>query len=1488
MRNGMIVCLALVLFTLLGCGDSIETKLQKAQLAIDNGHPDQAVEFADEVLAEQPDHHAALELKARAQLHLVGGLEGADDTIAKLVQTDPENPGYRRLRLEWCQRSLMELIKAPGVEKDDAAQKRIDDLIARGMEQAEWMLEREGEKADGHYQRAYLKLLDARRTAEVIKSRELLLRQLSGIELSEAQKALDRKREHQESQTDRAKQDLKEAIDKDPQHMMAIRRLVGVFEQREEWTELWTFVQDLRRRESVSVVVASGVSGALLNMPEQQVERDEAFAAIRDLLEKVDEKGRDTDMWRKAMAQVMIADKQLEEAEALLRKVVSGPGGRDRLARYMLAQSLYLQNRFREAKKIIDQYPPRGPSEYILQGHVLMKLGQDNRAQAAFRQAAKSGAPEARNQLLLSMFSGGDLEAARNDVEAFYNENPALVEAILFKLRYERAQNNTGEVKRVLENVSKLNPLKPEHLQVLVDGYLKLGDATTAQSYASRLVDAAPSDVRNHVLRAKTLFALGDVKGSLDLLKELPKRFPDSDEPEVTIAQFYMEYRQLDHAIELLEGVLRRTPDDQEARLSLASGYMQLGMLEDASRMIDKLIEQDPHNDAAHALAVEIAQLSNDHEAIKEHMAMIDERSEVLLKNPSLRARLRLLDGDVEGALSTLHQAIGLGSNDTGIRVMLAKIYADQGKTSEANDQYAKMLQSSPKDMNAYSRFVSYFATNRASGGPRRGLTILQNLDGLDPFLTARTEALLLIAAGQYVEARSKLERLLPLLLQRSDRQALSVADTMARVHLIDKDIEGAIKVYEPLVQANAWPREVQMRLIELKARREGVTEADTAADLAALAQSLTRDEKLVRQRVLNRLMQLRRADLVLEVADKALAATPDDTTMKGIKAQALMALNRADEAVPIWESLVAANPGGVLSRLGLAQTHLARFDYPAAERALRELVEVGPASRLVALTELGNLYVALGLKEQALAAFGELESVAKPRDPRVLYLMGKSYYELDRLTEARDRLARVPAYAPTYASAQVLLARMDQESGDLDAAEKRLTDLSRQPEHRATAATELLALQAFGERFDDLVRSLDQVLRADSLPPVVQVRWLMTRARVADRMRDWEKAEDVLSKASRLFREDKDRVRLDAARVVLLLQQERFARAREVYLRNEALAGSDYGPMLSSLVEPDKPLKLDDKPRGFFGFLVALRAQDLEAAKYAAEGMPNMRSVFRSDLEAYLARPEARGDNARRFAGAVGMAAIALDAGLPTLAEGVATTVANADPANIAAYSVWLQARLDRNASVMPVVTVTRRSLSDSSLALYTSALVKIVDDDFAGAVEAADKLLQREPGHNLLAYKRTQWLQQAGQYDRAIELLDQIANDDGPFRETARNDLSYLLCEHRPDELDRAAKLAEDALKKNPNVAAFMDTLGWIRVKQGKLEEGLELLSRGIKGLSARPAAHYHIGIAYRDAGNPDWARHHLIEAASGQEDPEDVKRAKQALEKLKGDDA
>ncbi|NOY09134.1 MAG: tetratricopeptide repeat protein [Spirochaetes bacterium] len=83
-------------------------------------------------------------------------------------------------------------------------------------------------------------------------------------------------------------------------------------------------------------------------------------------------------------------------------------------------------------------------------------------------------------------------------------------------------------------------------------------------------------------------------------------------------------------------------------------------------------------------------------------------------------------------------------------------------------------------------------------------------------------------------------------------------------------------------------------------------------------------------------------------------------------------------------------------------------------------------------------------------------------------------------------------------------------------------------------------------------------------------------------------------------------------------------------------------------------------------------------------------------------------------------------------------------------------------------------------------------------------------------------------GKIDESISFLKKSLEID-PDNSNAQNSLGYILTEQNRD-IDRALKLCRQAVSKNSKNPAYLDSLGWVLYKKGRLSEARSFLRKAL----------------------------------------------------------
>jgi len=132
--------------------------------------------------------------------------------------------------------------------------------------------------------------------------------------------------------------------------------------------------------------------------------------------------------------------------------------------------------------------------------------------------------------------------------------------------------------------------------------------------------------------------------------------------------------------------------------------------------------------------------------------------------------------------------------------------------------------------------------------------------------------------------------------------------------------------------------------------------------------------------------------------------------------------------------------------------------------------------------------------------------------------------------------------------------------------------------------------------------------------------------------------------------------------------------------------------------------------------------------------------------------------------------------------------------------------------------------------------------------------------------------------------------ALEKDPNSVIAANNLAWLYAVTGKGNLDEAVRLAQGAVQNNPNVAGFIDTLGWVYYKKNLHSAAVEQLRKAVSlneaqsraaNMAPSAAYHYHLGMALKEKGDKEESRRELETAIrladkSPFADLEDAKKA------------
>ncbi len=592
------------------------------------------------------------------------------------------------------------------------------------------------------------------------------------------------------------------------------------------------------------------------------------------------------------------------------------------------------------------------------------------------------------------------------------------------------------------------------------------------------------------------------------------------------------------------------------------------------------------------------------------------------------------------------------------------------------------------------------------------------------------------------------------------------------------------------------------------------------------------------------------------------------------------------------------ANSGLAHSEYGkfLAQTNR----LAEAEAELRKAVEVDPQNRNSRFV-LASFYLVnkqLDKAEEAYKALAGLDS--KPESRAVL---ADFYSSVGRMDEAVKVYQDILAQSPDYLQGRYRLGEILLMKGDQKGAMAQIDEVLKKDAHDRNALLLRSRVRSSSGQIEDLkaaIEDLKEVLRQepDSRPGL----YFMAQANYSLGLMD----------QARAFAGDLERKYPEYLPAKLMQLQINLASGdpkAAVRLASELIerlnkTGPDRENSPQMLAEIRfKTYLTRGAAQAQLGNTAAAR-QDFIAARDASPNSPEVLINL-----AGLARAEKKNDEAAGFY----ESALALDSANPAALGGLidlyarqgetAKAHARLDQVlssypNLASLH-FLKAQIygyEKNSQGAEAELRKTLELDPNFVAAYSALGALFVNTRQEDrAIAEYKKIIELRPD-NPTAHTLIGMLEDARKnYPAAVDSYKKALEKD-PNALIAANNLAWLYAVQKElnGNLDEAVRLAQGVVQKNPNVAGFVDTLGWVYYQKGLHSAAVDQLKKAVSidataaktsGGSPSPNYHYHLGMALKAQGDGPAAKRELQAAlAIGAKAPfADAEQARKALSEL-----
>lgn len=509
--------------------------------------------------------------------------------------------------------------------------------------------------------------------------------------------------------------------------------------------------------------------------------------------------------------------------------------------------------------------------------------------------------------------------------------------------------------------------------------------------------------------------------------------------------------------------ILSNWPDEKVGTLLLAESSFGLQDYKEAQELVDEVLAADPNNTRALA---DLAYLQLQQRKVPEAEATFRRAWELNPKETSAVMALSNvyeLTGNLQNAESVLQEAVRQNQGEIPFELLLATFYVRHQRFTDAEPLFKEIAEKG-KSQAEYRNLLAdfYMGWNR----PKEAEAEYKRLiDGNNKdWQSWQGLAAAYLSDGQYDQANEAIERVLK--NNRKDWQAVALK---GKLLLARGNTAEAIVELQKSHKANPGSAEISMDLANAYIAAGKLQEAQTA------------------------LQDVLKADANNSQAINTLASIQLSQT-------------HVDIALEQLSKEAAARPDALGTRLLLAQAHMSKGDFPAAEADLKIALPMAttPAAKGAVLQSEAALKFLEKRYPEAVKLAGEALD-ARPRSAIALSTLGASYVNQKQPDQAIQAIQARLGATPDWIEGLQVLARLAQQTGRLAVAEVAFSKALAIDPKSTTALIGLGDTYFLGQKFD---QAQPQYEKAAALKDSSRSYALYRIGQIYERKGDFAKAE--------------------------------------------------------------------------------------------------------------------------------------------------------------------------------------------------------------------------------------------------------------------------------------------------------------------------------------------------------------------------------------------
>jgi len=433
--------------------------------------------------------------------------------------------------------------------------------------------------------------------------------------------------------------------------------------------------------------------------------------------------------------------------------------------RISLAKFLLRQKDYAGAEKYLLEAVAISPERYSLQvglSTFYSTTGQEGKAEKILRKAIEQDDDDINRYLvLIEMLSAKvSLQKADEEMKKAIQRKPEMYELKFAQVTFFEKIGKIEEAKAVLKQIIADKPYDLEGTNArigLARIHLKEGDFINANSLVEKVIEEYPNNNDALLISSKLALANMDAITAINSLRTVVKHDPKNPEASLLLAQAHELNKESSLAENELKKSIEANPLVDQTHVNLARYLVSKGRIDEAVSVIDNALVY--FKDSYDLMNIKLRILISQNKE-SEVLALLDEmeqsnksRSEVNI----VRGQYFLLRKNMVKALQEFEKSVEKSVNPYKSLQLIVKTYMQNNQPQKAIDRIQKILNKKPDDAVANLLMGQIYLSQKK------------------------------VAA-----ARSKLIK-----ATKSAESWMPPYSSLAASYLIDKDYDGALKVYQ-------------------------------------------------------------------------------------------------------------------------------------------------------------------------------------------------------------------------------------------------------------------------------------------------------------------------------------------------------------------------------------------------------------------------------------------------------------------------------------------------------------------------------------------------------------------------------------------------------------------------------------------------------------------------------------------------------------------